>query len=77
MGKIILQCIPNLHFLMDSYFYREIVVRVACLDPLDLLVLLEPLEVLVPLARLVTVERVYVLPAYDKCKMYTKMKSNV
>lgn len=32
--------------------------RAVQLDPLDLLVLLEPLELLAPLAKLVTVERV-------------------
>lgn len=38
--------------------YRETVVRVAWLDPLDLLVLLEPPEVLAPLANPVNAERV-------------------
>jgi len=36
--------------------HRETVARVAWLDPLDLLVLLEPPVVLAPLARLVIVE---------------------
>lgn len=40
------------------FFHRETVARVVWLDPLELLVLLEPLEVLAPLARPVIVERV-------------------